>query len=116
MKRLLIIIVLLSVFLPANTNAMDPVTIAILAPVAIEGAKTASPYIIRGMVSGGKHMVQMAGHIAEIFLIPWGCGQILLMDYSSGAGNIFQGLCAPFKLIGDVLLLPIAFCGIDISS
>lgn len=41
MKRLLIIIVLLSVFLPANTNAMDPVTIAILAPVAIGGAKTA---------------------------------------------------------------------------
>lgn len=95
---------------------MDPVTIAILAPVAIEGARVASPYIIRGLASGGKHLLVMAEHTAEIFLIPWGLGQMLVMDYAGGFGNICQGMCAPFKLVGDVLILPIAFCGIDIGG
>lgn len=97
-------------------RAMDPVTIAVLAPVAIKGAEVAAPYVLRGLASGGKHMLQMAGHSAELFLLPWGVGQILVFDYASGAGNIFQGLCAPLKLAGDALLLPIAFCGIEIGT
>lgn len=116
MKKIFLLIIILSAFfIPQKSNAMDPVTIAVLAPVAIEGAKVASPYIIRGLASGGRHMLTMAGHTAEIFLIPWGIGQILAMDYASGFGNIFQGLCAPFKLVGDAVLLPAAFCGVELS-
>lgn len=93
---------------------MDPVTIAIITLVAIEGAKNATPYIIRWIGLRGKTLAANDRTYRRNTAYPvGGTGQILLMIYASGAGNIFQGLCAPFKLICDTLILPMAFCGID---
>lgn len=41
---------------------------------------------------------------------------MLVMDHAGGFSNICQGMSASFKLAGDVLIFPIAFCGIDIGG
>jgi len=56
LKKLIVIFLTLLLFLPLpvqKAEAMDPVTIAILAPIALKGARAASPYVIRGMQNTG---------------------------------------------------------------
>ncbi len=117
MRRALFLMLLLSAFfLSHEAEAIDPVTIAVLTPIAIKGAETAAPYVLRGLVSGGRHLVGMAGHAAEVFLIPWGVGRTVALDVGGGLGNIVQGLTAPFKLAWDAVTLPLAFCGVDVGT
>ena len=55
-SRMLLVILFTAtlVFAPApRAEAIDPVTIAILAPVALKVAQRASPYIIRSLQAGG---------------------------------------------------------------
>ena len=53
-----IIIILLAAFfctmVPPKAKAIDPVTIAILAPIAIKAAKVMRPYIQKGLITGTK--------------------------------------------------------------
>lgn len=96
---------------------MDPVTIAILAPVALKAAKIAAPYVVRGLVSGGKHLLKMGFDIAMVLNLPLGLFQMTLGApfgyFKQGAGNCWLGVMSPFKLVWDTLMLPVAFTGID---
>ena len=113
------LIVLLSVFLCSmvqpEAKAIDPVTIAILAPIAIKAAKVMRPYIQRGIISGTKGLIQTGKDTLEILYLPWGVVQMTLGLPFGGLGpgisNIGRGLIAPFKVVADVLYLPIQFTG-----
>ena len=94
---------------------MDPVTIAILAPIAIKAAKVMRPYIQRGLISGTKGLIQTGKDTLEILYLPWGLVQMTLGLPFGGLGpgmaNVGRGLLAPFKVVADVLYLPIQFTG-----
>lgn len=123
MKRgILILLIALSFVAPPLTReakAMDPVTIAILTPIAIKGAKIAAPYVIRGLISGGNHMLSMGVDLLSILRLPLGALQatagIPFGMFSTGVQNMIAGGVAPFKFAIKAVLLPLAFCNIGTS-
>jgi len=119
-KKLLPLALALAFFAPCSipeARAMDPVTIAILAPIAVKGAKIAAPYVVRGFICGCKHLGKMCIDIAKILNLPLGLCQMTigapLGYFKIGANNCWYGIQSPFKFVFDTLMLPIAFVGID---
>ena len=101
-----------------KAEAMDPVTIAILAPIALKAAKIAAPYVLRGLACGGKGLLEMGGDVIDILRLPLGVVQPTLLWpfglFGTGIDNMIQGGIAPFSLVWDTLVLPIKFFGVDI--
>ena len=110
------VLFLLCILLFTHTYGMDPVTIAILTPVAIKAAEVATPYVLRGLQCGGLHMIKIGTRIVDIFRLPLGILQITLGApfnlFSDGIRNSMLGVLAPLNLLVDTLLLPLAFCGV----
>ena len=100
---------------PAPLRA-EPVSMVILAPLALKGANMASPYVIRCMQNTGNHLLYIGKDLAEIGYLPLGVIQCTAGApfglFSNGIGNIGTGCCAPFKLVVDLLVLPLAMFGI----
>ena len=98
---------------------MDPVTIAILAPVAVKGAEIVAPYVWRGVQNGERHLYRIGISLIDIFRLPVGVLQTTLgipfNQFSPGVKNIIEGSLAPFNLILNVILLPLTFCGLNIN-
>ena len=119
-RKFLAIILIFSIcflhFKP-QAKAMDPVTIAILAPYAIKAAEVMAPYVMRGLSCGAKGLVACGKDTLEILYLPLGIVQSTLLapfgGLGSGISNIFKGCIAPFKLAVDVLVLPIKFLGVS---
>ena len=114
MKRLLIIILLLTVNAVFIHRAQaEPVTMGILAPLALEGAKIASPHVITAMQNGGRQLLEIGKDMGNILRLPLGLLQATLGAplglLGDGVDNIIVGVFAPFQLVGDVLILPFSF-------
>lgn len=120
MRKFLILLLLLLCFVGPQAmpraEAMDPVTIAILTPIAIKGAQVAAPYVMRGLMSGAQHMVSMGYDLINFFRLPLGALQatvgIPFGQLGNGVRNMVAGGIAPFKFVIKTLLLPLAFCRI----
>ena len=104
------------VFSP-RVEAMDPVTISLLAPVAVKAAQIAAPYVMRGLQCGAIQMVKIGRDVVDIFRLPLGALQAgvgwPLGMFQTGCSNLVQGFIAPFKMTFDVLLLPVALVGVN---
>lgn len=125
MKRriqLLILLALLLLPLPGvftpSVKAVDPITVSLLAPVALKVYEAAEPRLIRGARSGGRKIMQIGGNVFEILYLPLGAVQCTLGMpfgfFGSGVRNIGKGLVAPGKLVLNVLALPFALLGVDL--
>ena len=103
-----------------RARAIDPVTIAILTPIAIKGAEIAAPYVWRGLQNGGRHMLKVGENIIDMFRFPVGFLQATIGApfglFSAGMKNIVSGTLAPFSLTLNVLLIPLAFSGMNLNS
>ena len=106
--------------LPYKVEAIDPVTIAILAPVAIKAAEAARPYVIRGMINFAKGLFKVFKSAFGIIYLPYG---LLKMMFGwpfgalrSGLVNTVKGLIAPFKMLFHVLMLPLYTVGLEINT
>ena len=114
---LLILLVILSTYLFApkpEAKAMEPVTIALLAPVALQVANQAKPYIIRGIKNGAVHMLTMGKDVLDIMRLPLGVVQstvLMPFAFSSGIKNMVKGGVAPFKLAFHAAILPLKIIG-----
>lgn len=102
-----------------EAKAMDPVTIAILAPIAIQVAKTMMPYVIRGMVNMGRMGLKAGRELISILRLPLGLVQTLFLfpwgrNFSSGLRNMGHGIIAPFKFGFYIFLLPFSIFGIGL--
>jgi len=100
-----------------EAKAMDPVTIAILAPIAIQMAKTMMPYIVRGLKNMGKTGLKAGKELISVLRLPLGLIQVLLLfpwgrNFSSGLRNIGNGIIAPFVFAFYCVLLPFSAFGI----
>ena len=91
----------------------DPATAMVLAPLALKAAREASPYVISGMRGSGDQMVAVARDLGRVMLLPWGAIQATVgMPFGymgEGFDNIFAGVCAPFELVCDLVVLPFTF-------
>ena len=113
MKKLLFAVMLMVMtVIPVKA---EPVTMMVLAPVALKVANDASPYVISGMRSSGSQLLEVAKDIGNILRLPWGAVQATAGApfgyFNDGLSNIWTGVCAPFHLVVDIILLPFAFAG-----
>ncbi len=122
MRKLLIILVIATAFMGIGipkTEAMDPVTIGILAPIilpyAIPVAESAAQYTLKGLVNAGVGMIDIFKDMIDVFMLPVGFLEVTLGIpfglLSNGCENIGTGFIAPFKLgFHAVMLVPRLFC------
>ncbi|MBO5762833.1 MAG: hypothetical protein J6R85_03090 [Lentisphaeria bacterium] len=100
---------------PPKVQAIDPVTIAILAPIALKAAQIAKPYVIRGLMNLGSHMLSMGGNLLYILLLPWGFIEVTLGlpfgGLAPGIRHIVLGFFNMGKLVFNAVLLPVAAFG-----
>lgn len=111
-KLLLALIFAATAVIPVKA---EPVTMVILAPLALKVANDASPYVISGMRSSGHQLLEVVKDCGNILRLPWGAIQATagapLGYFNDGLSNIWRGVCAPFQLVVDIVLLPFAFFG-----
>ena len=91
-----------------EARAIDPVTIAILTPIAIKAAQVAAPYVYRALANMGKASLRIFPDLIGIFKLPVGIGMMVLGWPFQGVavrGAIYtiQGACAPFSWSGILL-------------
>ncbi len=104
---------------PEAQAFVDPVTIAILTPIAIQAAKTMAPYVIKGLSNMGKMSIKAGIEMLNIFRLPLGFFQCTLLapfgrNFSSGLGNIGKGAIAPFKMAFYTVMIPVAAFGVGL--
>ena len=102
-----------------EARAMDPVTIAILAPIAIQVAKAMMPYVIRGMINMGRMGMKAGREMLNILRLPLGLVQVIFLwpwgrNFSSGLRNLGHGAVAPFMMTFYFLLLPFSVFGVGV--
>lgn len=122
-KFLLLTIVLSMAFMLVpvqKTKAIDPVTIAILAPLALKAAQIAQPYVTKGLINFGKGLLLCGKDLLEVFRLPLGFIQstigIPFGGLRSGVRNIALGSIAPFKLGFHTMMLPLNIFGIGVPK
>ena len=113
MKRyfliLTIVFTVFAVVTPVQkAEAIDPVTIAILTPIAIQTARVMLPYVLRGLASMGKTGLKAGVELFNFFRLPIGLGLMLCWRFSAGGKQILRGLAAPFKMTYYILMMPVS--------
>ena len=97
----------------------EPVSMIILAPLTLQAANTASPYVIQWMQNSGSQLLNIGKDIVEILYLPFGLVQCTAGApfgfFNNGLDNIGTGCMATFKLVWDVFLLPLTIFGIGIN-
>ena len=125
MKRKTILVLLtVSLLMPwsrlstPEAVAIEPITMVLLAPVAMKVYQAAEPRLVRGMRTGGKKLVKMGVDTFEILYLPLGLVQSTAGApfgfFKSGVKNMGKGIIAPGKLILDTLAFPFSLWGVDI--
>jgi hypothetical protein len=106
---------LLGGFMYPKAEAIDPVTMSLLAPYAMPVAEAAAQYALRGLVNTIPGFIEIGKDMLSIFLLPLG-----LIESTVGApfgflgpgiNHLISGFEAPFLLVFDVLFLPVAAMG-----
>ena len=98
--------------MPQKAKAIDPITMAILAPVALKVAEAAKPYVIRYVVGTGKGVFQIGKSALEILYLPLGIGEVTIgLPFNQGRKGLKHiirgGVIAPAKVLVNVLMLPV---------
>jgi len=118
-RMLFLIAVLTAALVPQRADAIDPVTIAILAPIALQAAQAARPYVVRGMINFGKGMLKVGKASLDVFFLPYGLFKIIFLspwgEFRSGVIYTIRGGLGIGKMLFYTLLLPIYMCGLEIN-
>ena len=110
---------IMAAVVPERAHAIDPVTIAILAPIALQAAEAARPYVIRGMINFGKGLLKIGKASLDLFFIPYGLFKIVFLspwgEFRSGVVYTMRGGIGIGKIVVHTLLLPVYTCGVEIN-
>lgn len=106
-------------FVPRNEAQayVDPVTIAILTPIAIKAAQIVAPHVFKAMGACGRELLKGGVDLIGIVRLPLGVIQSTVLCpwmFTAGLKNIGKGVVAPFKFAGRVLLMPLAPLGVSL--
>ena len=117
--KILLLTASLLLLCPQPARAIDPVTIAILAPIALKVAQAASPYVLRAAKNTGTGLVKMGKDVLELVYLPYGLGKMSFGypfgGFRSGVVYTIKGCIAPCKLIAHTLLLPVYMIGVEVN-
>ena len=99
-----------------KAEAFDPVTLAILTPLAIQGAKILAPYVIRGLKNAAVVGLRSAKYFLKFFLVPVGLVECIIMPWriSAGLSHMGQGFIGLFCFVGNLCLIPLAIFGVGV--
>lgn len=116
----ILFLVLALLLIPMHqAKAIDPVTIAILAPIALQLANAARPYVIRGLVNLGKGVIRVGKDVVELIFLPYGLLKMTLGapfgGFRSGLVYTIRGGIAIGKIIFHVLILPLSVFGLNFN-
>lgn len=118
--KILFLILALMLIPLHQARAIDPVTIAILAPVALQLANAARPYVVRGLINLGKGVIRVGKDVIELVFLPYG---LLKMTVGAPFGGFRSGLIytirggiAIGKMVFHILILPISIFGINFNA
>ena len=123
MRRIILIMTAVSVLtvalpIPESHAFLDPVTIMILAPIALKAAAIAKPYVLRGLSNLGKHCLKMGSALLEFMRLPVGFIQMTLGapfgGLSPGLKNIVKGGLGLGKFVVRTAMLPLAIFGLSL--
>ena len=119
LKIFLLGVAIAAAVVPERAQAIDPVTIAILAPIALQAAEAARPYVVRGMINFGKGLLKIGKAALDLFFIPYGLFKIIFLspwgEFRSGVVYTIRGGLGIGKIVVHTLLLPVYTCGVDIN-
>lgn len=114
MRRYLLILTLVLTFFAVVAPVheaeayVDPVTIAILTPIAIQTARVILPYVFRGLASMGKTGLKAGIELFNIFRLPIGLVLVCCLRFESGGKQMLKGICAPFKMAYYIIMMPVS--------
>ena len=116
----ILFLVLALLLIPMHqAKAIDPVTIAILAPIALQLANAARPYVIRGLINLGKGMIRVGKDVVELVFLPYGLLKMTLGapfgGFRSGLVYTIRGGIAIGKIILHILILPLVTFGLNFN-
>ena len=116
----IIFLALALLLLPMHrAEAIDPVTIAILAPIALQLANAARPYVIRGLMNMGKGLLRVGKDLIELVFLPYGLLKMTLGapmgGFRSGLVYTLRGGLAIGKIVLHILILPLVTFGVNFN-
>lgn len=116
----ILFLVLALLLIPVHqAKAIDPVTIAILAPIALQLANAARPYVIRGLINLGKGVIRVGKDVVELVFLPYGLLKMTLGapfgGFRSGLVYTIRGGIAIGKIILHILILPLVTFGLNFN-
>ena len=116
LRRIVLIFCIAGIVTFGGTKAhAEPVSMIVLAPLALKAANMASPYVIKWMQNSGGRLLNMG---KDVLGLPLGVVQCTAGApfgfFGQGLSNIGSGCAAPFKLVWDTLMLPLAIFGIGV--
>ncbi len=101
-----------------RARAFEPISMMLLAPVALKIAEFAEPHAMRAMKYSGKHGLKVGQDVIEIFCLPLGAVAVTAGApfgfMKSGFKWLKTGFCAPFKLAFHLAMFPVALCGANV--
>ena len=117
--KILFLILALMLIPLHQARAIDPVTIAILAPVALQLANAARPYVVRGLINLGKGVIRVGKDVVELVFLPYGLLKMTVGapfgGFRSGLVYTIRGGIAIGKMVFHILVLPISIFGINFN-
>lgn len=116
----LLVMAILSPFFAPKANAIDPVTMMVLAPIAIKVADAARPYIEKSLIGTGTGLLKIGKDVLHMLYLPYGLLEVTLgapfNKFRSGLVHMLRGgVIAPIRLILHTLILPVYMTGAQIN-
>ena len=116
---LLVMAILCPFFMP-KAKAFEPVTMMVLAPVAIKVAEAARPYVEKSLIGTGTGLLKIGKDVFHMLYLPYGLLEVIFgapfNKVRSGLIHMLRGgLIAPIRLILHVLILPVYMTGAQIN-
>ena len=115
-----LIAVLVLPFSAFKVQAIDPVTMMILAPVAVKAAEVARPYVVKSVIGTGRGLIKVGRDAFHLLYLPLGILEMTVgapfKKFRSGMVHVVRGgVIAPVRLILHTLLLPVYMTGANVN-
>ena len=112
----MVLLLTVAVFPPPKAQAIDPITMAILAPIAVKVAEVAKPYVIKAVLNTGVGMFKIGKDAFELLYLPYGLGEATIgapfHRFRRGMVHMVRGgVVAPARLVVHILVLPMYMVG-----
>ena len=102
-----------------EAEAFEPISMIVLAPVAMQAAKVLAPYAVKMASNLAKVLLRVGIHVFETVLLPIGLIESTILApwfFRHGVKHMWVGICGPFKACGWTLLLPLSPFGVGVNG